>query len=176
MLYLLKWKSTFSPISNALCDFEEKIKPWSILTLNVTDLWIDNMIQNFWIPFSSKVYFNGTVSHHEDSQQYAENVNVFWMLPPYVTYSDANYDPGINYIETQQGPKFSVSSKIDKIIEQNRMPQKCEKKIEIMEGKADEQTDRLTQTGRQTDRQTNWYTDWWPDGQTDTRADRRIHG
>ena len=84
------------------------------------------MIQNFWIPFSSKVYFNGTVSHHEDSQQYAENVNVFWMLPPYVTYSDANYDPGINYIKTQQGPKFSVSSKIDKIIEQNRMPQKCE--------------------------------------------------
>ena len=35
------------PISNALCDFEKKIKPWSILTLNVTDLWIDNMIQNF---------------------------------------------------------------------------------------------------------------------------------
>lgn len=60
---------------------------------------------------SSKVYFNGTVSHHEDSQQYAENVNVFWMLPPYVTYSDANYDPGINYIETQQGPKFSFLDK-----------------------------------------------------------------
>ena len=98
------------------------------------------------------------MSHHEDSQQYAENVNVFWMLPPYVTYSDANYDPGINYIETQQGPKFSVSSKIDKIIEQNRMPQKCEKKNRNngeKGGRTDRQIDTDRPTDRQTDRQTN---------------------
>ena len=94
------------------------------------------------------------MSHHEDSQQYAENVNVFWMLPPYVTYSDANYDPGINYIETQQGPKFSVSSKIDKIIEQNRMPQKCEKKNRNNGGKGG-RTDRQIDTDQPTDRQTN---------------------
>ena len=94
------------------------------------------------------------MSHHEDSQQYAENVNVFWMLPPYVTYSDANYDPGINYIETQQGPKFSVSSKIDKIIEQNRMPQKCEKKNRNNGGKGGRR-DRQIDTDRPTDRLTN---------------------
>ena len=94
------------------------------------------------------------MSHHEDSQQYAENVNVFWMLPPYVTYSDANYDSGINYIETQQGPKFSVSSKIDKIIEQNRMPQKCEKKNRKNGGKGG-RTDRQIDTDQPTDRQTN---------------------
>lgn len=98
------------------------------------------------------------------------------MLPPYVTYSDANYDPGINYIETQQGPKFSVSSKIDKIIEQNRMPQKCEKKIKIMEGKADEQTDRLTQTGRQKDRQTDKRTDIQTDGRTDKQTHVQTDG
>ncbi|PFX24679.1 uncharacterized protein LOC111331343 [Stylophora pistillata] len=60
---------------------------------------------------SSKVYFRGIVSHHEDSQQYAENVKVFWMLPPYVSYSKENYSSGISYDETQQGPKFSFLDK-----------------------------------------------------------------
>lgn len=59
--------------------------------------------------FSSRVHFNGTVSHAEQSQQYADNVNVFWMMPPYVNYTTLERDPELNYLETKQGPKFSVS-------------------------------------------------------------------
>lgn len=58
---------------------------------------------------SSKVYFNGTVYHAEESQQYADNVNVFWMIPPYVKYTKLDHDPDLTYQETKQGPKFSVS-------------------------------------------------------------------
>lgn len=56
---------------------------------------------------SSRVHFNGTVSHAEQSQQYADNVNVFWMMPPYVNYTTLERDPELNYLETKQGPKFS---------------------------------------------------------------------
>ena len=59
--------------------------------------------------FSSKVHLNGTVSHAEQSQRYADNVKVFWMIPPYVHYTTLQRDPALTYQETMQGPKFSVS-------------------------------------------------------------------
>ena len=59
--------------------------------------------------FSSKVYFNGTVSHAVQSERYADNVNVFWMMPPYVNYTTLERDHELTYQETKQGPKFSVS-------------------------------------------------------------------
>lgn len=62
---------------------------------------------------SSKVYFNGTVYHAEQSQQYADNVNVFWMIPPYVKYTKLDHDPELTYQYTKQGPKFSVSRQIN---------------------------------------------------------------
>lgn len=43
------------------------------------------------------------------SQQYAENVNVFWMMPPYVKFAKLDHDPELIYQFTEQGPKFNVS-------------------------------------------------------------------
>ena len=59
--------------------------------------------------FSSKVHFNATVSHAEQSQRYADNVNVFWMIPPYVHYTTLETDPALTLQKTKQGPKFRVS-------------------------------------------------------------------
>lgn len=61
---------------------------------------------------SSRVHFNGTVSHAEQSQRYAENVKVFWMIPPYVNYTRLEEDPELIYQETQQGPKFSFDKEL----------------------------------------------------------------
>lgn len=61
---------------------------------------------------SSRVYFNGTVSHAHTSQQYADNVNVFWMMPPYVNFLLLNRHEELSYQHTQQGPKFSFDKKL----------------------------------------------------------------
>ncbi|KAL9974032.1 hypothetical protein ACROYT_G020561 [Oculina patagonica] len=61
---------------------------------------------------SSKVHFNGTIYHAEQSQQYADNVNVFWMIPPYVKYTKLDHDPELTYQQTQQGPKFSFDNRM----------------------------------------------------------------
>ncbi|CAH3026162.1 unnamed protein product [Porites evermanni] len=62
---------------------------------------------------SSKVYFNGTVTHDEASQRYADKVNVFWMIPPYVKFSRLDFDPAnMKYNGTPQGPKFSLNGKL----------------------------------------------------------------
>jgi len=61
---------------------------------------------------SSKVHFNGTVYHDQTSQQYAENVNVFWMMPPYVKFAKLDDNANLSYQATQQGPKFSFNKKL----------------------------------------------------------------
>ncbi|XP_067040650.1 uncharacterized protein [Acropora muricata] len=61
----------------------------------------------------SKVYFNGTVSHAPDSARYADNVKVFWMLPPYVSYQKLDHHPDLSYQETAQGPKFNFNNKLN---------------------------------------------------------------
>ena len=50
------------------------------------------------------------MTHDETSQRYADKVNVFWMIPPYVKFSRLDHDPAnMTYQDTPQGPKFSVS-------------------------------------------------------------------
>ncbi|KAK2548606.1 hypothetical protein P5673_031129 [Acropora cervicornis] len=61
----------------------------------------------------SKVYFNGTVSHAPTSDQYADNVNVFWMLPPYVRYQKLDHHPSLSYQKTAEGPKFTFNNKLN---------------------------------------------------------------
>lgn len=61
---------------------------------------------------NSTVYFNGTVYHDTMSQQYAENVNVFWMMPPYVKFAKLDHDPELIYQFTEQGPKFNFNKKM----------------------------------------------------------------
>ncbi|XP_073252900.1 uncharacterized protein [Porites lutea] len=62
---------------------------------------------------SSKVYFNGTVTHDEASQRYADKVNVFWMIPPYVKFSRLDQDPAnMKCHDTPQGPKCSLNEKL----------------------------------------------------------------
>lgn len=65
-------------------------------------------IKSTLFSFSSVVYFNGTVSHANTSERYADNVNVFWMLPPYVHYRTLNHSDW-SCQETKEGPKFTVS-------------------------------------------------------------------
>ena len=59
------------------------------------------------------MYFNGTIYHAEQSQQYADNVKVYWMIPPYVKYTKLDHDRELSYEQTNQGPKFSVSTQIN---------------------------------------------------------------
>ena len=84
--------------------------------------WNDNNFFSFikytLFSFRSKVYFNGTVSHAPTSDQYADNVTVFWMLPPYVTYKTLDHHPSLSYQETAEGPKFTVSLFIIKELHQ----------------------------------------------------------
>ena len=84
--------------------------------------WNDNnffsFIKSTLSSFRSKVYFNGTVSHAPDSARYADNVNVFWMLPPYVSYQKLDHHPDLSYQKTAEGPKFTVSFFIIKELHQ----------------------------------------------------------
>ena len=84
--------------------------------------WNDNnffsFIKSTLFSFRSKVYFNGTVSHAPDSARYADNVNVFWMLPPYVSYQKLDHHPDLSYQKTAEGPKFTVSFFIIKELHQ----------------------------------------------------------
>jgi len=83
-------------------------KPESISFLSYYTKLIGLIVLKIFL--SSKVYFNGTVTHDETSQRYADNVNVFWMIPPYVKFSRLDLDPAnMTYQGTPQGAKFSVS-------------------------------------------------------------------
>ena len=83
-------------------------KPESISFLSHCKKLIGLIVLKIFL--SSKVYFNGTVTHDETSQRYADKVNVFWMIPPYVKFSRLDHDPAnMTYQNTSQGPKFSVS-------------------------------------------------------------------